>query len=107
MHTTSHMDKFLQTNNVCHHDTVLTICFLFSDLKQLQAKPASNEDLEKLKKNFLEERMKKEQAVNKLAEIMNRKEFRNQDKKRNHASAQELKKKEKECRKLQQELAMV
>ena len=50
--------------------------------------------------------MKKEQAVNKLAEIMNRKEFRNQGN-RKQASSTELKKKEKECRKLQQDLAMV
>jgi hypothetical protein len=63
--------------------------------------------MEKLKKNLIEEKMKKEQAVNKLAEIMNRKGFNNQGIKKNHASAQELKKKEKECRKLQQELSMV
>lgn len=76
-------------------------------MKNLQAKNASSDEVDKLKKNLWEEKMKKEQAVNKLAEIMNRKEFRNQDKKRNHASTQELKKKDKECRKLQQELAMV
>ena len=40
-------------------------------------------------------------------EIMNRKDFRNQGNKKNTVSAQELKKKEKECRKLQQELSMV
>ena len=73
----------------------------------MQAKPVLNEDVEKLKKTLVEEKMKKEQAVNKLAEIMNRKEFRNQGNRKNTASAQELKKKEKECRKLQQELGMV
>lgn len=46
------------------------------------------------------------QAVNKLAEIMNRKEFRNTNK-RGSVNSSELKKKEKECRKLQQELTMV
>ena len=73
----------------------------------MQAKSSSNEEMEKLKKNLTEEKMKKEQAVNKLAEIMNRKEFRNQGNKKNQASATELKKKEKECRKLQQDLNMV
>ena len=81
--------------------------FYFADLKNSQAKSQARDDFDKLKKNLIEEKLKKEQAVNKLAEIMNRKEFRNQDKKKNHASAQELKKKEKECRKLQQELGMV
>ena len=77
------------------------------DLRNIQAKPVVNVDVEKLKKTLVEEKMKKEQAVNKLAEIMNRKEFRNQGNKKNTASAQELKKKEKEHRKLQQELGMV
>ena len=72
----------------------------------MQAKSSQNDELEKLRKNFTEEKMKKEQAVNKLAEIMNRKEFRNQGN-RKQASSTELKKKEKECRKLQQDLAMV
>lgn len=62
--------------------------------------------MEKLNKSYFEEKMKKEQAVNKLAEVLNRKEFRNQGNKR-QASSSELKKKEKECRKLQQDLVMV
>ncbi|WAR23085.1 ROCK2-like protein [Mya arenaria] len=68
--------------------------------------PVASEELEKLKKQFTEEKMKKEQAVNKLAEIMNRKDFRNQGNKKNTVSAQEVRKKEKEGRKLQQELSM-
>ncbi|XP_060563759.1 rho-associated protein kinase 2-like isoform X3 [Ruditapes philippinarum] len=79
---------------------------LTDDIRNIQAKPVVTDDMEKLKKNLIEEKMKKEQAVNKLAEIMNRKGFNNQGIKKNHASAQELKKKEKECRKLQQELSM-
>lgn len=79
---------------------------LNDDIRNLQNRPEVNEDFEKLKKNLFEEKMKKEQAVNKLAEIMNRKDFRNQGNKKNAASAQELKKKDKECRKLQQELGM-
>ena len=47
------------------------------------------------------------QAVNKLAEIMNRKEFRNQSKNKNNNSDQSIKKKDRELRKLQQELLMV
>lgn len=58
-----------------------------------------------MKKQLDEERMKKIQAVNKLAEIMNRKEY--QPHKSSKASAADLKKKEKELRKLQQELTMV
>lgn len=78
-----------------------------SDLHNFQAKPNQNEEFEKLKKQLMEEQMKKVQAVNKLAEIMNRKEYRNQGNKKNHAAAQELKKKDKEYRKIQQELVMV
>ena len=85
----------------------LTNLFWISELRNMQAKSSSSEELDKLRKNLTEEKMKKEQAVNKLAEIMNRKEFRNQGNKKNQASATELKKKEKECRKLQQDLVMV
>merc|ERR1719490_641781 len=45
--------------------------------------------------------MLKQQAVNKLAEIMARKDFKPPTKK---ATSAELRKKEKECRKLQQDL---
>ncbi|XP_064626393.1 rho-associated protein kinase 2-like isoform X3 [Lineus longissimus] len=55
-----------------------------------------------LKKALHEEKVKKIQAVNKLAEIMNRKEFKNTKK----VSSADLRKKEKECKKLQQELTM-
>ncbi|XP_052774970.1 rho-associated protein kinase 1-like isoform X1 [Mya arenaria] len=79
---------------------------LNDDLVNLQKQPVASEELEKLKKQFTEEKMKKEQAVNKLAEIMNRKDFRNQGNKKNTVSAQEVRKKEKEGRKLQQELSM-
>ena len=46
------------------------------------------------------------QAVNKLAEIMNRKDMRNPGRK-NKVSSADLRKREKECRKLQQELTQV
>lgn len=47
------------------------------------------------------------QAVNKLAEIMNRKDMNSTNKKRKANNSEDLRKKEKECRKLQQELSMV
>lgn len=47
------------------------------------------------------------QAVNKLAEIMNRKEYSSKKSGKNNAADQALKKKEKEMRKLQQDLHMV
>jgi predicted HNH restriction endonuclease len=47
------------------------------------------------------------QAVNKLAEIMNRKDFNKDSSKGKKVNVSELKKKEKECRKLQQELTQV
>lgn len=47
------------------------------------------------------------QAVNKLAEIMNRKDMNSTNKKRKANTSDDLRKKEKECRKLQQELSMV
>ena len=61
----------------------------------------------KLQKLLDTERILKQQAVNKLAEIMNRKDFVKKDKKaESKASSSELRKKEKENRKLQQELTM-
>jgi hypothetical protein len=50
--------------------------------------------------------MLKMQAVNKLAEIMNRKDMSNTSRK-NKVSSADLRKREKECRKLQQELTQV
>jgi hypothetical protein len=47
------------------------------------------------------------QAVNKLAEIMNRKDWSKESQKRNKVSSADLRKKEKECKKLHQELAAV
>ncbi|XP_059146890.1 rho-associated protein kinase 1-like isoform X3 [Physella acuta] len=64
----------------------------------------NNADFDKLKKMLEEEKLKKIQAVNKLAEIMNRKDFVKSGK--NKAAESDLKKREKENRKLQQELTM-
>ncbi|PNF18939.1 Rho-associated protein kinase 2 [Cryptotermes secundus] len=76
-------------------------------LKMMQediAKANSNsEELERLRKQFKQEQLLKMQAVNKLAEIMNRKDMSNTGRK-NKVSSADLRKREKECRKLQQEL---
>eukprot|EP00094_Tigriopus_californicus_P011701 TCALIF_11305-PA protein Name:"Similar to ROCK2 Rho-associated protein kinase 2 (Bos taurus)" AED:0.07 eAED:0.07 QI:570/0.90/0.91/1/0.81/0.83/12/913/1380 len=62
---------------------------------------------QKLEKLLDQERLLKQQAVNKLAEIMNRKDFQKKDKKaESKASSAELRKKEKENRRLQQELGV-
>ena len=62
-------------------------------------------ELEKLKKSLSNEKLLKQQAVNKLAEIMNRKDFNKKDRRaENKATSAELRKKEKENRRLQQDL---
>lgn len=67
------------------------------------------DELEKMRKSFNQEKLLKAQAVNKLAEIMNRKDMGNAGlvNGKNKISSTELKRKEKECRKLQQELTQV
>jgi hypothetical protein len=62
--------------------------------------------LEKMSKTLQTEKLLKQQAVNKLAEIMNRKDnFSKKDRKaESKATSAELRKKEKDNRRLQQEL---
>nr|KAG5694204.1 hypothetical protein BaRGS_027180 [Batillaria attramentaria] len=68
---------------------------------------SKNTEFEKLKKQLEDEKLKKIQAVNKLAEIMNRKDFVGKGRGGKDKSAEaELKRKEKELRRLQQELTM-
>ncbi|XP_063242654.1 rho-associated protein kinase 2 [Bacillus rossius redtenbacheri] len=64
------------------------------------------DELERLRKQLKQEQLLKMQAVNKLAEIMNRKDMNmgNAGRGKNKVSSAELRKREKECRKLQQEL---
>lgn len=66
----------------------------------------SKEEMERLRKQLKQEQLLKAQAVNKLAEIMNRKDINSTTKNKKVSSA-DLKRKEKECRKLQQELTQV
>uniref|UniRef100_A0A1B6L2N5 Rho-associated protein kinase let-502 n=1 Tax=Graphocephala atropunctata TaxID=36148 RepID=A0A1B6L2N5_9HEMI len=63
----------------------------------------SKEELDRLRKQLKQDQLLKEQAVNKLAEIMNRKDINTTGKNKKVSSA-DLRRKEKECRKLQQEL---
>lgn len=75
-------------------------------MEQLQnSKSDFNQTREQLQKQLADERLKKIQAVNKLAEIMNRKELSGKQGKK--VSSSELRRKEKECRKLEQELQQV
>lgn len=63
---------------------------------------------ESLKKQLFIEKSLKTQAVNKLAEIMCRKDFmQRENSKKRKATSDDLRKKEKECRKLHQELGAV
>lgn len=62
--------------------------------------------MEKLHKQLKQEQLLKAQAVNKLAEIMNRKDLTT-SKGKSKTSSADVRKKEKECRKLQQELTQV
>ncbi|CAG0892967.1 unnamed protein product [Cyprideis torosa] len=73
-------------------------------LKEDKAAQSAIEEVEKLRKLLEVERVKKQQAVLKLEEVMNRKEPISSKKGSKGVSASELRKKEKECRKLQQEL---
>lgn len=64
---------------------------------------AENGDIEKLTARLKTEQLLKLQAVNKLHEILNRKDI-NTTKGKNKVSSAELRRKEKDCRKLEQEL---
>uniref|UniRef100_A0A452RIY1 Rho-associated protein kinase 1 n=1 Tax=Ursus americanus TaxID=9643 RepID=A0A452RIY1_URSAM len=77
-----------------------TLCNLLTEYKLKKEEEISNLKAA-FEKNINTERTLKTQAVNKLAEIMNRKDFKIDRKK---ANTQDLRKKEKENRKLQLEL---
>jgi predicted phage tail protein len=77
-------------------NTKLKVGSVFLDLEK-----SSGDEVDKLKKQLNTEQVLKMQAVNKLAEIMNRKDVNTTSKK---SQSGDLRKKERECRKLQQEL---
>lgn len=87
-----------------HNNSYMIVIFYF-----LEKKKANNErqdKLDKLDRQLKTEQLLKMQAVNKLAEIMARRENLPANRKPK-ASASDLRRKEKECRKLQQELTLV
>merc|ERR1719495_3036367 len=63
----------------------------------------NNAEIEKLEKQLREEKLKKDQAINKLAEMMMRKDLQPKPGSKK-VSVDELRKKEKECRRLKHEL---
>lgn len=69
--------------------------------------PPSNERIDQLTKQLQQEKLLKQQAVNKLAEIMNRRDINLTGKKKKEGSSADLRRKEKENRKLQQDLTTV
>nr|XP_023019673.1 rho-associated protein kinase 1 [Leptinotarsa decemlineata] len=79
-------------------------------LKQLQEelnkKYSNNEEVEKLIAKLNTESLLKQQAVNKLHEIMNRKDLRETGKGKSKVSNADLRRKEKDLKKLQQELSL-
>merc|ERR1719410_835050 len=72
--------------------------------ESFENKKENNEEIEKLKKSLDEEKLKKDQAINKLAEMMMRKDLQPKPGSKK-VSVEELRKKEKEMRKLRHELA--
>ena len=87
----------------------MTVCFRsFSELsKAKHASEEIDEATEQLQKQLKIEKALKIQAVNKLAEIVNRKDFVRENSKKRKAPSDDLRKKEKENRKLHQELGAV
>ncbi|XP_046412963.1 rho-associated, coiled-coil containing protein kinase 2 isoform X1 [Neodiprion pinetum] len=72
--------------------------------EQLSKEQSNSEEIDRLSGKLKTEQLLKQQAVNKLAEIMNRKDISSGTKTRNKVPSADLRKKEKDCRKLQQEL---
>merc|ERR1719410_2393583 len=71
--------------------------------ESFENKKENNEEIEKLEKQLREEKLKKDQAINKLAEMMMRKDLQPKPGSKK-VSIEELRKKEKECRRLKHEL---
>jgi uncharacterized protein involved in exopolysaccharide biosynthesis len=73
---------------------------------QLNKAQFNADEIERLSSKLKTEQMLKHQAINKLTEILNRKDLSASGKTKNKASSADLKKKEKDCRRLQQELTL-
>ncbi|XP_043288732.1 rho-associated protein kinase 2 isoform X2 [Venturia canescens] len=75
------------------------------ELQDKLNKAQSNaEEIEKLSRKLKTEQLLKEQAISKLSQILNRKDITFGGKTKNKTSSADLRKKEKDCRRLQQEL---
>lgn len=99
------MIKDFSESVMCIQVSKLKIIFVILDV---HAAKGSKDELERLRKQLKQEQLLKAQAVNKLAEIMNRKDLSTAGGKgKNKVSSADLRRKEKECRKLQQELTQV
>ncbi|XP_015109707.1 rho-associated protein kinase 1 isoform X1 [Diachasma alloeum] len=72
------------------------------DLQELLTK--SQEEIDKLNARLKTEQLLKQEAISKLTQVVSRKDFSATGKAKNKASSADLRKKEKDCRKLQQEL---
>ncbi|CAG2101932.1 unnamed protein product, partial [Medioppia subpectinata] len=79
------------------------IHFMNQEMNNYINQTVHNDKVEQLTKQLQQEKLLKQQAVNKLAEIMNRRDM-NLSGKKSKGSSADLRRKEKECRKLQQDL---
>ncbi|XP_064486905.1 rho-associated protein kinase 1-like isoform X2 [Ornithodoros turicata] len=93
------LHKQLSSERVAHEATQREM----SEAMEKAAAEANNNNnkVEQLQKQLGQERMLKLQAVNKLAEVMNRKDLSPRGK----GSSNDLRRRDRECRKLQQELS--
>lgn len=75
--------------------------------EDMKKRTNQDEEVERLNRVLKQEVVLKQQAVNKLAEIMNRKDMNLRAKPKIKVSSADLRRKERDCRKLQQELTQV
>uniref|UniRef100_W8BVK1 Rho-associated protein kinase let-502 n=1 Tax=Ceratitis capitata TaxID=7213 RepID=W8BVK1_CERCA len=101
--TESEFVKKLNQKNAENDELLQQQKKLQDELKQLR--DSSAEELSKLKDKLQTEMLLKQVAVNKLTEVMNRRDTDLQKQKGKARSSAELRKKEKEMRRLQQELS--
>ncbi|XP_031788624.1 rho-associated protein kinase 1 isoform X4 [Nasonia vitripennis] len=74
--------------------------------EQLNKAQFNADEIERLSTKLKTEQLLKHQAINKLTEVLSRKDLSASGKTKNKASSADLKKKEKDCRRLQQELTL-
>ncbi|XP_065365808.1 rho-associated protein kinase 1 isoform X2 [Calliphora vicina] len=94
--------KKINQKNAEHDDLMQQNKKLLDEMTQVKA--TKEEEIVKLKEKWKNEMLLKQVAVNKLAEVMNRRDTDLQKQKGKTRSSAELRKKEKEMRRLQQEM---